>query len=137
MLNERTFAEILDDTIEETPDFSSGWESHLEPFGMAQLIAEVKIAPIYKVSLQKIYPKQRNSKPLQRRKSHSLDELQAQAFQLLANLSPALQDNFNLFELKSAYRSSVLKTHPDQGGNSETFQEVKKSYQILLALVKN
>ncbi len=64
------------------------------------------------------------------------EDIQWQAFHVLVVHARALRDNFNLPELKSAYRTAVLKTHPDQGGSSETFQDVKKSYQILLGLVK-
>lgn len=135
MLTERSFSEILADLQEPAQDFSSGWESHLDPFGMAQLIAEVNIAPLSRGSFHKKYPKPPAQKAAPR-KSHAFNEQQFQAFQQLTAHSPTLQNNFNLHELKSAYRGAVLKTHPDQGGNSETFQEVKKSYQILLGLVK-
>lgn len=135
MLTERSFSEILSDLQEPAPVFSSGWESHLDPFGMAQLIAEVNIAPLSKGSIHKKYPKPPAPKAVPR-KSHLLNEEQFQALQVLCGLSPLLRNNFNLHELKSAYRAAVLKTHPDQGGNSETFQDVKKSYQILLGLVK-
>lgn len=135
MLTERSFSEILADLQDPATAFSSGWESHLDPFGMAQLIAEVNIAPLYKVSIHKKYPKPPPPKAAPR-KSHLFSEQQLQAFEMLITYSPALRNNFNLHELKSAYRSAVLKTHPDQGGNSETFQDVKKSYQILMGLVK-
>lgn len=135
MLTERSFSEILADLKEPAPAFSSGWESHLDPFGMAQLIAEVNIAPLYRASINKKYPKPPTPKAALR-KSHLLNEQQSQALQVLMAYTQVLRDNFNLHELKSAYRNAVLKTHPDQGGNSETFQDVKKSYQILLGLVK-
>lgn len=135
MLTERSFSEILAELKDPPPDFSSGWESHLDPFGMAQLIAEVKIAPLYRASIHKKYPKPPTSTPTPR-KSHLLNEEQRQAFQVLIVHAHALRDSFSLHELKSAYRAAVLKTHPDHGGSSETFQDVKKSYQILLGLVK-
>ena len=135
MRTERSFSEILAELKEPAPDFSSGWESHLDPFGMAQLIAEVRIAPQYKVSVHKKYPKPPTPKAVIR-KSHVFTDEQSRALQVLMIYTQTLRDNFNLHELKSAYRGAVLKTHPDQGGNSETFQEVKKSYQILLGLVK-
>ncbi len=135
MLTERSFSEILTNLKDPTPDFSSGWESHLDPFGMAQLIAEVKIAPLCTASIHKKYPKPSTSMSIHK-KSHLLNEVQQHAFHSLAFHARSLRDNFNLHELKSAYRTAVLKTHPDQGGNSETFQDVKKSYQILLGLVK-
>lgn len=141
MPNQRSFSQILqamkDPKITPGQDFSAGWESHLDPFGLAQLIAEVQPNTSYKVNLHKAYPVKRQPKVAIARPSHVLNELQSCALGVLMSYSPQLRDNFNLHELKSAYRLSVLKTHPDQGGNSETFQEVKKSYQILLPLVKN
>lgn len=142
MLNQRSFSHILNgmqdaESFSDTLvgcDFSAGWESHLDPFGMSQIMSEINLAPSYKVNIQKVYPK---PKVAVIRPSHLLNELQTTAINVLKSYCPHIKDNFNLHELKSAYRHSALKTHPDQGGCSETFQEVKKSYQILLALVKN
>lgn len=38
-------------------------------------------------------------------------------------------------EVKSAYRDIVKEVHPDQGGSSEEFKEVKEAYDILLDFV--
>lgn len=38
-------------------------------------------------------------------------------------------------EVKSAYRDIVKDVHPDQGGSSEEFKEVKEAYDILLDFV--
>lgn len=145
MLNQRSFSQILNDLHNTeslsdqsaSRDFSAGWESHLDPFGMTELISKINITPSYKVNLQKVYPVKRQPRVEFKRPSHLLNEQQVRALNVLTSYCPHIKDNFSLHELKSAYRHSVLKTHPDQGGSSETFQEVKKSYQILLALVKN
>lgn len=154
MLNQRSFSEILTDLesteisrghdeTQSSVDFSAGWESHLDAFGLSQLMAEIQIEPLYnKVRVQRAYPLRQSRlttppKPAPVRPSHQLNEIQRAALQVLMGHCCRLGDNFNLHELKSAYRISALKTHPDQGGSSETFQEVKKSYQILLPLVKN
>ena len=34
-------------------------------------------------------------------------------------------------EIISAYRKKVIETHPDKGGDSITFQNVRKAYEIL------
>ena len=34
-------------------------------------------------------------------------------------------------EIISAYRRKVIETHPDKGGDSITFQNVRKAYEIL------
>lgn len=148
MLNQRSFSQILNEIQGEKPNnltdqdhtpssITSGWESHLDPFGIAQILGENLITPRKMASLKKIYPTRSQPKIKVLRARHHLNEVQISALTVLMTYSPHIKDNFNLHELKSAYRLSVLKTHPDQGGNSETFQEVKKSYQILLALVKN
>ncbi len=146
MLNERSFSEILEElkpTENTGIDFSAGWESHQDAWGMAQIIGHVHLVkPLVtkayaKTIVQKKYPFKSQPKPVVVRPSHLLNADQLTALSMLATYSPQIKDNFNLHELKSAYRLSVLKTHPDQGGNGETFQEVKKSYQILMALVKN
>ncbi|MBY0554762.1 hypothetical protein K2P97_09550 [bacterium] len=147
MLNTKTnphsFSDILEDLLVEqqvpTSDFSAGWESHLEPFGLAQLMGEVHVTTYNKTVVTKAYPRPKHAtRPIRpQRPSHTMNEAQTAAYQLLKAHCNKLQDNFNSHELKSAYRLSVLKTHPDQGGTSEIFQDVKKSYQILAALVKN
>lgn len=142
--NQHTFSDILEDLLVETQtspaDFSAGWESHLDPFGLAQLMGEVHVTTYNKPIVNKVYPRSKKSPrtPIRpQHPSHNMNEAQRAAYELLKAHSPQLQDNFSRHELKSAYRLSVLKTHPDQGGTSEIFQDVKKSYQILAALVKN
>lgn len=171
MLNTRPFSDILadletaetltmaDSTIHHPPHRTDYFESHLDLFGLGDVIQIMTKTPrttSFKIGIQKAYPfKQQTSRqtnsanpcpthPIHTarpthtaRPSHKLNELQLKALHVLKCHSTQLQDNFNLHELKSAYRLSVLKTHPDQGGNSESFHEVKKSYHILLVLVKN
>jgi len=38
--------------------------------------------------------------------------------------------------LKQAYRSAVLKNHPDKGGNAEAFQKVQDAYEVLKKSIK-
>jgi hypothetical protein len=38
----------------------------------------------------------------------------------------------NTIQIKEAYRKMSFKTHPDQGGSSEAFQEVKEAYENAL-----
>lgn len=141
MLNDRTFADILDENLKtlenESTDFTPYYEGHLEAYGLGKihslLSQEAPNAPIAK-SVQQAYP---ICKKAVLRPAHRFTELQNLAFSTLQRYSQSLKNNFNLQELKSAYRLSVLQTHPDQGGSSESFQAVRKSYQILLSLVKN
>ena len=100
---------------------------------MAQLMAELDTALKFRPQLKA--PTKRGY-PVRPRPTHLLNEVQTAALRLLQAYSPLLKDNFNFSELKAAHRAAVLKTHPDQGGTSESFQEARKSYQMLLALVK-
>jgi curved DNA-binding protein CbpA len=48
-----------------------------------------------------------------------------------------LTQNYNLDQLKIAYRKKAIMTHPDKGGNPELFDEVTKAYFSLLEKLKN
>jgi curved DNA-binding protein CbpA len=48
-----------------------------------------------------------------------------------------LNRNFTLEQLKKAYKTKALATHPDRGGNDALFSEVTKSYFSLLEELKN
>jgi hypothetical protein len=143
MLNQRSFSDILEDLVLEAPNekpssclnYTSEFESHLDLNCMAQLIAEINLPHYNRVIVKKAYPVK--AKTLKPRPSHIFNANETLAYALIKRYAPHLKDNFNRQELKSAYRLSVLKCHPDQGGSSENFQDVKKSYQILEALVKN
>ncbi|MEK6627539.1 MAG: DnaJ domain-containing protein [Bdellovibrionota bacterium] len=147
MLNLRSFSEILEELLppkQHTREQNIEQESDLEPLGFSHILhilSETHTSFTTKNTTQarikKAYPSRQQVKKMTKRPSHLLNEAQRSALMLLKSYCPHIADNFNLHELKSAYRHSVLKTHPDQGGNSETFQQVKKSYQILFALVKN
>jgi len=47
-----------------------------------------------------------------------------------------LNRNFNMEQLKKAYKIKALETHPDRGGNDALFSEVTKSYFSLLEELK-
>ena len=38
-----------------------------------------------------------------------------------------------LKQLKSAFRKKAIETHPDKGGNTEDFIEVKKAYDAIVS----
>ena len=154
MLNPRSFADILSDLNDTADtaftasgtanDYRSGWESSMEPFGIAQLMAELQTVTgtqpghTFGTRARKAYPHTvRPVTPPPPRPPHTLNPEQAVAFTQLAQWAPQLAGNFDFRELKSAYRTAVLATHPDRGGTGESFQQVRKSYHILTALVKN
>ncbi len=106
-------------------DFSSGWESSLEPFGLSDLLAKTAV---YKKSTARY-------KNTFVRPSHPLNAEQKQAFETLSQWAPQLKNNFTAVELRSSYRAALLKTHPDHGGTSEIFWAAKKSYEMLRSFV--
>ncbi len=127
---QRTFLDVLSEINGEVPteSFAAGWESSLEPAWLSQLVGTV--SPI-KFQTPYIYRYGRTV-----RKAHVLDADQAQAFAALSLYqSTPLHPGFSRLELKSAYRAALLKTHPDQGGTAESFQQVRKSYEILVGFV--
>ncbi len=134
MKTELTFFEILkeiSDSDRQTPvlaSASAGWESALDPWGLSQIIGTI---PVYKTGYKKY-----TSVPIPR-KPHLMNPQQQLAFENLSLWAPALTNAFTRIELKSCYRAALLKTHPDQGGNSESFLAVKKSYEILKSFVKS
>ena len=140
MLKTGSFSEVLEDLAKENPEWTtppvSEWESHLDPHGISQIMAEL--------SGISAFPKTRTSaglkafrvrpQPARPRPPHSLSALQQDAFTLLKSYTPQLDEGFSVRELKSAYRAALLLTHPDQGGTPESFFQVQQGYQILLAL---
>lgn len=131
MLNPRTFSEIFEEIHNEpeTNLYTAGWESTLDPAGLSQLIGV--LTPIKRTHSSSIY-----RYPRTLRASHQLNAEEKMAYDLLNSYqSTSLHPGFYGKELKSAYRQALLKTHPDQGGTAETFQQVKKSYEILVRFV--
>lgn len=144
MRTDFAFAEILESISNETyanqsfqgTDFMDSalshqapmaeWETILEPAGMSYLIGRTSV---YKTTSVSKY------KSNFQRPAFQFSNEQLEAFNILTSWAAELKNNFTLKQLKSAYRQALLKTHPDQGGNSENFWDVKKSYEVLLTLV--
>ena len=134
MLNDRSFSDIFNEISSEIPakaneeKITAGWETMLEPSHLAFLMGRISKTTTVPKSSKAAYP-------IRPRPDHLLTIEEISALETLRAQAPMLSNNFNLRELRTAYRTSVLKTHPDQGGTAESFQAVKKSYQILLAFV--
>jgi hypothetical protein len=75
--------------------------------------------------------KPRPKPKLQPRPTHVLSQQQSLAFKLIKYFASEIKDNFNLKELKQAFRVAALATHPDQGGSPEDFIKIQKAYQEL------
>lgn len=139
MKTDSNFAEILEEMSENQGvnsgtvnaaksssfNFSAGWESSLEPYGLSDLIGKTSI---FKAQVRKY-------KSTFKRPTHLFNDEQKQAFEHLCAWAPKLQDNFSAIELRTNYRTALLKTHPDHGGTSEIFWATRKSYELLKSLV--
>ena len=110
---------------------NAGWETVLDPAGLAYLMGQTSL---YTGVSTNPYNKYRRTIV---RPAHTLTDEQTTAFKDIIQWAPQLPNNFNYKELKSSYRIALLKTHPDQGGSSENFWSVKKSYEVLCSLVKS
>lgn len=62
-------------------------------------------------------------------KRHGEEEIQ----KALAALGFDCDSHPNMAEVKTAYRAAAVRTHPDRGGTSEGFHEIKTAFDILLA----
>lgn len=128
-----------EEELQSSMSFEAGWESTLDAFGLAQIMAQTEIYKVRSATLPRGYARFQTPRPQPTaRPDHSFTAEQTEAFNRLREWSMGrLTASFTARQLKSAYRAAMLKTHPDQGGSSESFHEAKKCYQILCALVKN
>lgn len=145
--NTANFHEILEENLQQNGSrsdhfssekpaslYNAGWESLLDPAWMSQLLS-LNSRYLAKPTPHRSYP--RRPTPTVHRPDHVLTPDQKVAYDYFLQFSDkTLRLNFNLSELKSAYRKALLHTHPDQGGSAENFQITKKSYEILTELVK-
>lgn len=114
-----------------TTSINAGWETVLDPAGLAYLMGQTSV---YTSVTSTPYKKYKSN---YQRPSHVFTDEQSAAFVTISQWAPELKNNFNFKQLKSSYRLALLKTHPDQGGSSENFWAVKKSYEVLCSLVKS
>jgi len=142
MLNTETFSEVLEAMLEQSTSENalSSSQGHYEGVQDAFAFTTILVntpryqSPRKPQGTHAYHIKIKTPTP---RKAHSFTPEQAQAFENLKKWNQLFTESFTRQELKRAFRIAVLKAHPDQGGSSESFQEVKKSYQILEGLVKN
>lgn len=144
------FAEILEAQINKfssaksnssTQNASEAKSPHFEStfsFEQFQLNLKTKLAepldikPAFKKSPYIVYIK--TPKTAQQPKvklNHILNDLQKAAFEFLKSYDFSLSQAFDHQELKRAFRTSVLRTHPDHNGNTELFLKTQHAYQTL------
>jgi hypothetical protein len=89
--------------------------------------------PLNKTDYQRYFVPRpaKSAQPTPSRKAHALSRKQEFAYDLLKKYSPELDPGFSFTELKKAFRSGALLTHPDRGGQASDFQAVRLAYQEL------
>ena len=70
------------------------------------------------------------------RKPHHFNPAQTLSFNFMKSWVNSLNDNYSEMELKKAFRQAALILHPDKGGSTQLFWELKGHYEILQGLVK-
>lgn len=133
MVAQTTFKQILTDKMENDPADSNqeqGSHQHFDISNMAYLLG--KVGRLNLKSPRGHYPA---PKVRPQRKPHDFSESQRCAFDFFKLWSTNLNDNFSETELKKAFRQIVLVLHPDRGGNSDAFLNLKMHYDNLRSLV--
>ncbi len=102
-----------------------------DPVHLAFLLGRVDRFSFTPGRARKSYPRP-SPRP---RPAHTMNMAQKASFEYLKSFDCCLSENFNLRELKAAFRAGALKTHPDQGGQVFEFIELKNHYASLLSLV--
>ena len=68
------------------------------------------------------------------RKAHVLSDLQREALQFMKSFMPSLDETMTSHELKKAFRLGALKVHPDRGGTTALYAELRAQHSILSTL---
>lgn len=74
-------------------------------------------------------------RPQRPRPAHTFSESQKQSFEFLKSYIHDLSEGFTASELKTAFRKAAIQLHPDQGGSTEIFMDLKTHYQVLTEIV--
>lgn len=139
MQNSTSFAAILQKITTEKEVFSN--ENSNSQFiyvneesirGFSQILGTT---PTYRFNFKSTYPQ--GPQKTKTSAAHEMSDTQKASFNFFILLGLRLTASFNAKEIKSIYRQALLKTHPDHGGSSEKFQDTRKHYEILYALVTN
>jgi hypothetical protein len=137
MTFQSSFKQILNEKINSSethpqgiPDYSAT-NLDLDPTHLAYLIGNIRTRC---TSIPRgNYPttKARPSNP-----PHNLSNLQRQSFEFVKSWIHDLSESFTERELRKAFRQAALILHPDQGGNEQSFLELKKHIDVLFEVIK-
>lgn len=130
------FAEVLEAKIRrdlqggkasKSPQFpSENTKNDVSPSGMAWLMGQVQVKSPSAGWARRAYGVR--AKP---RQPHHFDATQAKSFSLMRSYLPEFDSGYSPRELKVAFRRAAFMAHPDQGGSSEAFRELKAAFDNL------
>lgn len=101
-----------------------------DPANLAYLMGQVGRFEFQKPRGQYAAPKVRPQ-----RKPHNFSTHERLSFEFLKTWIHDLSEGYTDSELKKAFRQAAMILHPDQGGNTTQFMELKEHYATLKALV--
>ncbi|UYL09358.1 J domain-containing protein [Bdellovibrio sp. SKB1291214] len=123
-----SFKQILREKMGETPLNSGNYSSVMDsdPIHMAYLLGRVN-----KTELQT--PRGQYPRPAVRpqRKPHNFSPAQRQSFEFFKCWIHGLAEGFTETELRKAFRQAALILHPDHGGNTQQFMDLKEHFEVL------
>lgn len=134
------FAQVLEGKIKKEIQSSSDFHSNneletLENPGYLHLSWLLGNQEIQRKPLSvKTTPYRQYHRPPPPRKPHKLSERQKKAWDFFHLHQAGLDLGFTKKELKQGFRTLALRLHPDQGGSSGLFMELKEAYQALLTV---
>ncbi len=115
--------------------FSSEASTHLssDPANLAYLMGQVGRFEFQKPHVQRGQYAAPKVRP--QRKPHNLSASQHLSFEFLKTWIHDLSEGYTESELKKAFRQAAMILHPDQGGNTTQFMELKEHYTTLKEVV--
>lgn len=151
-MKQTSFAEILESLTDQSSFESTSSDSFtegIEPAFVSQIMGSIpskfkNFKPAITLHHARSKYAQLKIKPRKAATRHPLSVEQFKSYEaiLYALELPILDahtlfpDNFTAFQLKKAYKTAAIKSHPDTGGCHESFLELKKHYEILQQFVK-
>jgi hypothetical protein len=128
MSTHASFRQILNEKLGNTQEEASIYQGEIksDPAHMAFLIGQIGRFDVR--TNKNTYPRS-TTRP--QRKPHVLSSSEALSFEYLKIHNLDLSGAFTEVELKKAFRHSAFILHPDQGGSTEQFVELKAHYENL------
>ncbi|MBO9667832.1 MAG: J domain-containing protein [Bdellovibrio sp.] len=123
-----SFKQILREKMGETPQQQGNYSSVMDsdPSNLAYLMGQIG-----RVEFQNPRGQYPRSQVRPQRKPHALTPVQKQSFEFLKSYIHGLSEGFTESELKTAFRQAALILHPDQGGHTQHFMELRAHFAVL------